>query len=111
MQHAHMALYVVAEPRGTFDAWLRGEAQPAPPPATAELERGQQVLLGSACEYCHTIAGTNASGHGRPRPDPPRERGCRSAPATIPNSRGLPRRLDPRPAAHQAGQQDARDRT
>ena len=30
--------------------------------ADAALERGQQVFLGSACVYCHTIAGTNASG-------------------------------------------------
>ena len=62
LQHAHMAFYVVAEPRAAFDAWLAREAKPAPAPATPELERGQQVLLGSACVYCHTIGGTNASG-------------------------------------------------
>ena len=62
LQHAHMALYVVAEPRADFERWLARTAAPAPQPANAELERGQQVLLGSACEYCHRIAGTNASG-------------------------------------------------
>jgi len=62
LQHAHMAFYVVAEPRAKFDAWLARESNPAAPPATPELERGQQVLLGSACVYCHTIDGTNASG-------------------------------------------------
>ena len=62
LQHAHMAFYVVAEPRAKFDTWLARESNPAAPPATPELERGQQVLLGSACVYCHTIDGTNASG-------------------------------------------------
>jgi len=62
VEHAHMALYVVAEPRPSFDAWIAAQARPEPPPATPALERGQQIFLGSACEYCHTIAGTNASG-------------------------------------------------
>jgi cytochrome c oxidase subunit 2 len=62
LQHAHMTFFVVAEPRAKFDAWLARESKPAAPPATPELERGQQVLLGSACVYCHTIDGTNASG-------------------------------------------------
>jgi cytochrome c oxidase subunit 2 len=62
LQHAHMALYVVAEPQAAFDAWVAQESRPPPPPPTAALERGQQIFLGSACEYCHTIAGTNASG-------------------------------------------------
>jgi cytochrome c oxidase subunit II len=62
LQHAHMAFYVVAQPRAAFDAWLTQQERPAPQPATSELEEGQQVLLGSACVYCHTIGGTNASG-------------------------------------------------
>ena len=62
VEHARMALYVVAESPAQFAAWLRDQARPAPQPSTAFLERGQQIFLGSACEYCHTIAGTNASG-------------------------------------------------
>jgi cytochrome c oxidase subunit 2 len=62
LQHAHMAFTVVAEEPDAFRAWLAREAQPAPPPATGPEERGQQVLLGSACVYCHRIAGTNATG-------------------------------------------------
>lgn len=62
IQHANMAFEVVAEPRPVFDRWLIAQARPAAEPATAELKAGQQVLLGSACVYCHTIAGTNASG-------------------------------------------------
>ncbi|MGB8350651.1 MAG: cytochrome c oxidase subunit II [Gaiella sp.] len=62
LQHAHMAFTVVAEPRDTLDAWLARESQPAPQPQTVAEQRGQQVLLGSSCVYCHTIDGTNASG-------------------------------------------------
>jgi cytochrome c oxidase subunit 2 len=62
LQHAHMAFTVVAEPRNTLDAWLARESQPAPQPQTVAEQRGQQVLLGSSCVYCHTIDGTNASG-------------------------------------------------
>jgi cytochrome c oxidase subunit 2 len=57
-----MAFVVVAQPRADFEAWLARESRPAEPPATPERERGQQVLLGSACVYCHTIDGTTASG-------------------------------------------------
>lgn len=62
LQHANMSLFVVAEPQDAFDAWLAAQAAPPPAPTTATLERGQQIFLGSACEYCHRIAGTNATG-------------------------------------------------
>ena len=87
VQHANMALYVVAEPRSQFKRWLAEEAAPAPPPATAALERGQQVLLGSDCEYCHRIAGTNATGKVGPDLTHIASRLSLAA-ATIPNSRG-----------------------
>ena len=85
------------------------QARPAPQPSTAFLERGQQIFLGSACEYCHTIAGTNAIGHDRARPDAHREPPLDRR-GDAPEQRRRPRRLDPRPAALQAGQQDAGDR-
>jgi cytochrome c oxidase subunit II len=87
LQHAHMALYVVAEPKTKFRQWLARTADPAPPPANADLERGQQVLLGSACEYCHTIAGTNASGTIGPDLTHVASRISLGA-GTIPNGRG-----------------------
>lgn len=31
----------------------------APPPS---VKRGEQIFLGAACTYCHTVEGTNASG-------------------------------------------------
>lgn len=87
LQHAHMALYVVAEPKAKFDEWLARMAAPAPPPANADLERGQQVLLSSACEYCHRIAGTNATGTIGPDLTHLASRLSLAA-ATIPNTRG-----------------------
>jgi cytochrome c oxidase subunit 2 len=62
LQHANMSFLVVAESREDFDTWLAAQSKPARPPPTAALERGQQIFLGSGCVYCHTIAGTNASG-------------------------------------------------
>jgi len=87
LEHAHMALYVVAEPQAAFRRWLSNESAPAPPAANARLERGQQVLLGSDCEYCHRIAGTNASGTIGPDLTHIASRLSLAA-GTIPNSRG-----------------------
>jgi cytochrome c oxidase subunit 2 len=82
-----MAFLVVAEPDDRFEQWLADESKPAPPPATPEVARGQQVLLGSACVYCHTIAGTNASG--TIGPDLTHVAGRRTlAAGTIPNTPG-----------------------
>jgi cytochrome c oxidase subunit 2 len=60
--HANMAFVVVAQTRSAFAAWVAQQRKPPPAPASADLEAGQQVLLGSSCVYCHTISGTNATG-------------------------------------------------
>lgn len=62
LQHARMQFLVVVESEEAFDAWLARERQPAPEPADELTHRGQQVFLESACVYCHTVRGTNASG-------------------------------------------------
>jgi cytochrome c oxidase subunit 2 len=62
IQHANMDFLVVADPPAKFAAWLRDQEAVPPQPTTATLYQGQQVFLGSACVYCHTIRGTNASG-------------------------------------------------
>ena len=87
LQHANMALYVVAQPRPQFTRWLTAESRPAAQPADATLERGQQVLLGSSCVYCHTISGTNASGQVGPDLTHLASRLSLAA-GTIPNSKG-----------------------
>lgn len=64
LQHAHMDFVVVAEPQEDYDRWVEEQRQPAPAvePADSLAFEGQQSFLGSACVYCHTIKGTNASG-------------------------------------------------
>ncbi|HET7743346.1 MAG TPA: cytochrome c oxidase subunit II [Gaiellaceae bacterium] len=87
LQHAHMGLWVIAEPPAQFRHWLAAEKRSAPEPATQPEERGQQVFLGSSCVYCHRIAGTNASGTIGPDLTHLASRRALGA-ATIPNSRG-----------------------
>ena len=87
LQHAHMAFDVVAQPQADFDRWASSQAAIPPQPATPELKLGQEVLLGSACVYCHAIAGTNASGKIGPDLTHVGSRLTLGA-GTIPNSRG-----------------------
>lgn len=62
VQHARMNLLVVALDPDGFATWLAGQRASAPPPSDEATLAGQQVFLGSACVYCHTVRGTNASG-------------------------------------------------
>jgi cytochrome c oxidase subunit 2 len=61
-QHAHMAMYVFAEPPDTFRKWLANEARPARKPATAQAREGERLFLNLPCSGCHTIRGTSADG-------------------------------------------------
>jgi cytochrome c oxidase subunit 2 len=62
LQHAHMAIIVIAEPQAAFDAWRAAQISDARPPATDEERRGQQIIVSQACAACHTVRGTDASG-------------------------------------------------
>jgi cytochrome c oxidase subunit 2 len=62
LQHANMNFVVVADAPAQFDAWLAAQQAAPSPPTDPKLDKGQQVFLGSACVYCHAVAGTNASG-------------------------------------------------
>ncbi len=66
MQHAHMALWVVAEPEDRFKAWYDRQLQPAAAPSDPDTQHGQQVFMSHACIWCHTIAGTGANGQNGP---------------------------------------------
>jgi cytochrome c oxidase subunit II len=61
-QHAKMKLMIVAQTEEEFAAWLERQQSIPPPPEDELAIEGQQVFLGSACVYCHTVEGTNASG-------------------------------------------------
>jgi len=62
LQHAHMALWVVAEPPEQFEAWMEHQLQPAAAPPDALTRRGGEVFLSHACVLCHAISGTAAAG-------------------------------------------------
>jgi cytochrome c oxidase subunit II len=62
VQHAHMAMEVIADPPARFRAWLADQARPARPPATAAAQRGARLFATGACQSCHTIRGTSAAG-------------------------------------------------
>jgi len=60
LQHAKMALWVVAEPQEQFNAWRQNQTQQAVSPASDTQKRGQQVFFGATCVMCHAINGTPA---------------------------------------------------
>ncbi|NOJ42183.1 cytochrome c oxidase subunit II [Bradyrhizobium sp. WSM 1791] len=66
LQHAHMALLVIAEQQETFDQWMRSQRERATDPSDAEIAAGQQVFLSRPCAACHAIRGTSATGTNGP---------------------------------------------
>jgi cytochrome c oxidase subunit 2 len=62
MQHAHMALPVVAESQAVFDDWLARERLPAQPAVDSTARAGALVFMSAGCGPCHTIRGTAAGG-------------------------------------------------
>ena len=67
LQHAHMALDVVAEPQADFDRWLEGMRQPGGEPHSEAEQRGRDLFMSARCAGCHTVRGTDA--HGQIAPD------------------------------------------
>ncbi len=60
VDHAHMHLFVVAQPRAQFDAWRASQLRPAPKPRTLDQMRGM-ALVEYRCSLCHAVRGTNAA--------------------------------------------------
>ena len=87
LQHAKMALVVVAEPPDDFERWLAGNRAPAPAPATPEQQRGKAIVERGPCAMCHTIAGTPAGGRMGPDLTHIASRSTIGA-GTLPNTRG-----------------------
>ena len=65
-QHALMALYVMAQSRADFEAWLERQAQPVEAPQDALLRSGYDAFFKGRCSECHTVRGTPANGVGGP---------------------------------------------
>jgi cytochrome c oxidase subunit 2 len=55
LQHAHMQIAVVAEPRARFEQWLRAQGEPA--------AAGLGLFRSKGCANCHAIRGTSARSH------------------------------------------------
>ena len=87
LQHARMALVVVAQTPDDFERWLAGNRTPAPPPATPEQQRGKDVVERGPCAMCHAIAGTLAGGRTAPDLTHIASRSTLGA-GTLPNTRG-----------------------
>lgn len=64
LQHAKMAITVVAVAPDEFEAWIRQTAT-GPPAPTGEAEvRGQTIFLETGCGECHAIAGVASGNRG-----------------------------------------------
>jgi cytochrome c oxidase subunit 2 len=87
LQHAHMALLLVADRPEDFDAWRAHELSEAPAPARPETAHGLEIFLRNGCAACHSLRGTPASG--RLGPDLTHVGARQTIGAgTLPNTRG-----------------------
>jgi cytochrome c oxidase subunit 2 len=65
-QHAHMALYVVAETPDAYERWAAHQREPAASPASAQQARGRDLFVRKSCALCHAINGTPAQARHAP---------------------------------------------
>jgi cytochrome c oxidase subunit II len=86
-QHAHMALYVIAEPEDQFARWQEQQRRPAPAPKTEQQRKGRDVFMSASCVLCHTVNGTRAGGITGPNLTHVASRLSLAA-GTLPNTRG-----------------------
>lgn len=87
LQHAHMAMDVVAQAEDEFQSWRDAQLKPAATPGEPEAQHGELVFATRGCAMCHTIRGTSAGG--RVGPDLTHVASRRMVAAgTLPMSRG-----------------------
>lgn len=60
LQHALMALEVVAWEVEDFTSWTAARRAPRAPPVDSQAARGEQVFFRAACHHCHAVRGTAA---------------------------------------------------
>lgn len=63
LEHAKMAIVVVAQPQADFDKWYEAQLAPDAQPSDSLRAFGQQVFLTGSCALCHAINGTPAGAH------------------------------------------------
>lgn len=66
IQHAHMALEVIAEADEDFQGWLDGMRQPGRAPPDTISRAGRDIFMQARCAGCHTVRGTEAAGQVAP---------------------------------------------
>jgi cytochrome c oxidase subunit II len=62
LQHAHMALLVIAQAPADYQAWRDGQVRQAFESDDPEAAKGRQFVTSHACAACHTVRGTSAAG-------------------------------------------------
>ena len=62
LQHANMAMFVIAQPPAAFRSWLAHLSTRAVTPSTPQAQAGEQLFMTSQCASCHFIHGTPAQG-------------------------------------------------
>jgi len=87
LQHAKMALQVVAEPRTKYEEWATNQQKPAANATDPVSSRGREVFLTATCVMCHAIEGTSAGSHAGPDLTHLASRRTIAA-GTLPNTRG-----------------------
>lgn len=87
LEHAKMALVVVAESPADYRKWYEAQLQPDAQPSDSLRALGQQVFLSGPCALCHAINGTPAGGHFGPDLTHVGSRMTLAA-GTLPNTRG-----------------------
>jgi cytochrome c oxidase subunit 2 len=65
LQHARMALLVVAQPPEEFEAWRQAQRRPAATPTDAVAVRGME-LFARNCAGCHAVRGAPFAGRAGP---------------------------------------------
>ena len=63
LQHAHMALSVVAEPQSEYQSWVAVQREPAKEPVDLAAQEGARVFHSQSCHFCHQVRGTTANSH------------------------------------------------
>lgn len=66
LQHAHMALEVVAQEPEAYRQWLESQRRSAVVSEDAAVIAGRDVFMRKPCAACHTIRGTEAKGTSGP---------------------------------------------
>lgn len=87
VQHAKMALHVIAESPDEYRHWVESQRAPGRTPTDSVTDRGREVFVTGQCAMCHAVTGTSAGG--RNGPDLTHLASRRTiAAGTLPNTRG-----------------------